>query len=117
MFDETLGVGTPNGGGEDTEFALRVYLSSRQSLYLPAPVIGHRDKTPQLRPKYYCGGLIALARHARGEPRVGLELARKLAVGLWLVATRQLTVASFVRAVVAAAKSSRPAAAGLAAAE
>jgi hypothetical protein len=111
VFDETLGIGTINGGGEDTEFALRAWLSSRQALYLPAPVIGHRDKTPQLRPKYWRGGLIALARHARRQPRIGFELARKLAVGLWLVGTRQLPVAAFRTAVVAALKSRRTAAA------
>jgi hypothetical protein len=111
VFDETLGVGTVNGGGEDTEFALRAYLSSDQSVYLPAPVVGHRDKTPQLRPKYYRGGLIALARHARQQPRIGYELLRKLAVGLYLVLTRQLPIAGFRTAVAAALKSRRPAAA------
>jgi hypothetical protein len=110
-FDETLGVGTINGGGEDTEFALRAHLLSRESLYLPAPIIGHRDKVPQLRPKYYRGALIALARHARQEPRVVLELARKIAVGLWLVGTRQLPLMAFVRAVIAAARSGRTTAA------
>jgi hypothetical protein len=110
-FDETLGVGTANGGGEDTEFALRAYLSSGSALYLPAPVVGHRDKSPQLRPKYYRGGLIALARHARRQPRIEFELARKLAVGLYLVGTRQMPVAAFRTAVSAALKSRRPAAA------
>jgi hypothetical protein len=110
-FDETLGVGTANGGGEDTEFALHAYLTSRQSLYLAAPVIGHRDKTAQLRPRYYRGGLIALARYAPREPRIGFELIRKLAVGLWLVLTRQLPVAAFSRAIAAAFKSRWPAAA------
>jgi hypothetical protein len=110
-FDETLGVGTPNGGGEDTEFALRAYLASRQSLYLDAPVVGHRDKTPQLRPRYYRGGLIALARYAPREPRIGLELIRKVAVGIWLVATRQLAVTAFSKAIAAALRSRRPAAA------
>lgn len=116
-FDETLGVGTANGGGEDTEFALRAHLLSRHSLYLPEPIIGHRDKTPQLRPKYYRGGLIAIARHAGEEPRVGFELLRKLAVGIWLVLTRQLPLVSFAKAVIAAARSRRTAASGLAAAE
>ncbi len=110
-FDETLGVGTANGGGEDTEFALRAYLASRLSIYVPAPVIGHRDKTPQLRPKYYRGGLIALARYAPREPRIGLELIRKVAVGLWLVGTRQLAIAAFSKAIAAALRSRRPAAA------
>jgi hypothetical protein len=110
-FDETLGVGTANGGGEDTEFALRAYLSSRQAFYLPAPVIGHRDKTSELRPKYYRGGLIALARHARQQPRIEFELARKLAVGFWLVGTRQLPAAAFRNALAAALRSRRAAAA------
>jgi hypothetical protein len=111
VFDETLGVGTINGGGEDTEFALRAYLASRHSLHLPAPVIGHRDNTPQLRPKYYRGSLIALARHARQQPLIGYEFVRKLAVGLWLVLTRQLPVSSFKTAITVALKSRRPAAA------
>ena len=110
-FDETLGVGTANGGGEDTEFALRAYLASHLSVYVPAPVIGHRDKTPQLRPKYYRGGLIALARYAPREPRIGFELIRKVAVGLWLVGTRQLAIAAFSKAIAAAFRSRRPAAA------
>lgn len=111
VFDETLGVGTVNGGGEDTEFALRAYLSSAQSLYVPTAVIGHRDKSPQLRPKYYRGGLIALARHARQQPRIGVEFARKLAVGVWLVGTRQLPATAFRTAVSAALKSRQSAAA------
>lgn len=111
VFDEALGVGTVNGGGEDTEFALRAYLSSEQSLYVPAAIIGHRDKSPQLRPKYYRGGLIALARHARQRPRIGVEFARKLAVGFWLVGTRQLPAASFRTAVSAALKLRQSAAA------
>ena len=100
-----------NGGGEDTEFALRAYLSSERAFYLPAPVIGHRDKTPELKPKYYRGGLIALARHARRRPRIEFELARKLAVGLWLVGTRQLPVTAFRNAIAAAVRSRRAAAA------
>jgi hypothetical protein len=110
-FDETLGVGTINGGGEDTEFALRAYLASRRSLYVPAAVVGHRDKRPNMRPKYYRGGLIALARHASREPRIGVELIRKLAVGLWLVVTRQMAVAAFGKAIAAALRSRRAAAA------
>jgi hypothetical protein len=110
-FDETLGVGTPNGGGEDTEFALRAYLSSRKATYVSAPIIGHRDKTAALRPKYYRGGLIALARHASKRREIWLEFARKLAVGVWLVLSRQLPMAAFGRAIAAALKSRRPAAA------
>lgn len=108
-FDEALGVGTQVGGGEDTEFALRAHLRGGLSLYLPAEVIGHRDKNPGLRAKYYGGALIAIARHAGRETRVSAELARKLAVGVWLVLSRQLPFIAFTQAVAAAMRSRRAA--------
>jgi hypothetical protein len=108
-FDEALGVGTRIGGGEDTEFALCAHLRGGLSLYLPAEVIGHRDKNPGLRAKYYGGALIAIARHAGRETRVTAELARKLAVGVWLVLSRQLPFAAFTQAVAAAVRSRRAA--------
>lgn len=106
-FDEALGVGTFNGGGEDTEFALRAYLRGRQSVYFPSEIIGHRDNTPHLRRKYYRGALIAIARHAKREPWVGVELVRKLLVGIWLVVSGQLSLASYTEAVRAAVQSNR----------
>ncbi len=45
-FDETLGVGTPNGGGEDTAFALVTYGRARESLYVDRACIGHPDPIP-----------------------------------------------------------------------
>lgn len=107
VFDESLGVGTPTDGGEDTEYALNAHVRSCLSLYLPAEVIGHRDKNPRLRAKYYRGGLIAIARHASREMRIGVELVRKLLVGVWLVLSRQLPAAAFVRAVGAALRPRR----------
>jgi hypothetical protein len=102
VFDESLGVGTPTDGGEDTEYALNAHVRGGLSLYLPAEVIGHRDRNPRLRAKYYRGGLIAIARHAGREMRIGVELVRKLLVGIWLVLSRQLPPSAFARAVGAA---------------
>jgi hypothetical protein len=102
VFDESLGVGTPTDGGEDTEYALNAHIRGGLSLYLPAEVIGHRDKNPRLRAKYYRGGLIAITRHAGREMRIGVELVRKLLVGVWLVLSRQLSASAFASAVGAA---------------
>jgi hypothetical protein len=101
-FDEELGAGTPVGGAEDTEFALRAHMLSRQTMYLDAAVVGHRDKTPQVRAKYYRGGLIAIARYARGRVDLFIELIRKIAVGVWLVLRRELSFTEFLGALSAA---------------
>lgn len=102
-FDEQLGVGTPIGGAEDTEFALRAYFLSRQKRYLDAAIVGHRDKNSALRAKYYPGGLVAIARHARRNPRVTGELVRKVGVGAWLTLTGELPFAGYCGALAAGA--------------
>jgi hypothetical protein len=98
-FDENLGVGTVNNGAEDTEFALHSYITGAQSMYLPVAAVGHRDKNSALRAKYYRGGLIAIARYALYEPRIGVELIRKILVGLYLVVRGELSPAGFGSAV------------------
>jgi hypothetical protein len=100
-FDEELGLGTLIGG-EDTEFALRGHILSAQTMYLDSAVIGHRDKNPQLRAKYYRGGLVAIARHAQQQGDIVIELLRKIAVGGWLIARGELSLANFFRALSAA---------------
>lgn len=108
-FDENLGIGTANVSGEDTEFALQAHLFGGHSMYLPLAAIGHRDRDPRKRARYYRGGLIAIARHAKSEMRIAVELARKLLVGVWLVLRRELPFTVFADAVLAAARSGRPA--------
>lgn len=101
-FDEELGVGTPIGGAEDIEFALRAHIMSTQTMYLNAAIVGHRDKNPQLRAKYYRGGLIAIARHAQQQGGIVIELIRKIAVGGWLMLRGELSFAGFLGALSAA---------------
>jgi len=108
-FDENLGIGTANMSGEDTEFALQAHLFGGRSMYLPLAAIGHRDRDPRKRARYYRGGLIAIARHAKSEMRIAVELMRKLLVGVWLVLRRELPFTVFADAVLAAARSGRPA--------
>jgi hypothetical protein len=52
-FDEELGVGTANNGGEDTDYALRAYARSRKSRFVDQALIGHRDHDPKFRSRYF----------------------------------------------------------------
>lgn len=94
-FDEALGVGTPLGGSEDLDYALRAGRLSRKTTYRNAALVGHRDKSPGVRARYYASSLLVLARHARHGARA--EFLRKLAVGAYLTMRRELAVREFVR--------------------
>jgi hypothetical protein len=97
LFDESLGLGTPLGGGEDTEFGLHAYTLAKRTIHFDAAAVGHRDRNPQRRAKYYRGGLVAIAKHAR-RAGVVIELIRKIAVGGWLMLRRDLSLAEFLGA-------------------
>jgi hypothetical protein len=94
-FDETLGVGTPLGGSEDLDYALRAHRVARKTAYRDAALVGHRDKSPTVRARYYASSLLVLARHARHG--AGGEFLRKLAVGAYLTMRRELAVRDFAR--------------------
>jgi hypothetical protein len=97
-FDEELGVGTANNGGEDTDYALRAFSAARRSRFVDQPLIGHRDHNPELRSHYFRGSLIAIARHTARRPASLALLLRKLLVGSVLVATRRMPVKEFTTA-------------------
>jgi hypothetical protein len=95
-FDEALGVGTPMGGSEDLDYALRACRVGRKIAYRDEALVGHRDKSPKFRSLYYVSGLVVLARHARyGAARAFL---RKIAVGLYLILRHELALADFAAA-------------------
>jgi GT2 family glycosyltransferase len=101
-FDEELGVGTENNGGEDTDYALRAFRQSRKCRFVNRALIGHRDNNLRFRSRYFRGSLIAIARHTAKRPAsVGL-LVRKLMVGSFLVATRRMSSREFGTALRAA---------------
>jgi hypothetical protein len=101
-FDEELGVGTENNGGEDTDYALRAFRQSRKCRFVNRALIGHRDNNFRFRSRYFRGSLIAIARHTAMRPAsVGL-LLRKLMVGSFLVATRRMSSREFRTALRAA---------------
>lgn len=81
-FDETLGLGTPAGSGEDTDYAMRAWHMARRTLYYDAPLIGHRDKDMAGRTRYYPGSLAAISRNRHLSPSARLAHLRKLAVGV-----------------------------------
>lgn len=84
-FDERLGIGAEINGGEDLDFALRSHIKSGQAaLISDAVLVGHRDRLPWVRSRYFSGSLFAIARSARQSPCVFIQLLRKLGVGLYL---------------------------------
>ncbi len=97
-FDERLGVGTPNLGGEDLDFALRAHAVARLSWFCDLAAIGHRDKLTHLRATYYRGSLMVLARNATRSFGATREYIRKVALGLYLVLRRELPLGAFLTA-------------------
>jgi hypothetical protein len=99
-FDESLGLGTALGSAEDIDYALRAFGAARLSVLRDEILVGHRDKPPGLRGKYYAGSLVVLARHARRDGVA--EFLRKLALGPYLVVRRELSLGKYVSALRAA---------------
>jgi hypothetical protein len=95
-FDEMLGVGTPNNGGEDVEYAIRAFLKAQRTDYVNAEVVGHRDRDTGLRAKYYRGALLAIRRHAFEDTGVAWEYLRKIAVGLVLTLRGEVKLGEFI---------------------
>jgi len=86
FFDENLGVGTPAGGGEDTDYSIRAYYHARGSVFSDNPYVGHRDKLAEFRYKYYRGSYLAIKKNASYGLSCRIALARKIAVGLiWVL--------------------------------
>lgn len=99
-FDERLGLGTVLAGGEDTEFAIRAFnLARDRTLYVHSTLVGHSVPDGAKKAKYYEGGLAAILAHSNDSLAGRLALIRKIAVGLWWVATMQLSTAKFCSAI------------------
>ena len=94
-FSEELGVGTSLNGGEDTDFAVRLYRSGRKGAACNHALVGHRDWNAANRARYFAGSATVLARNAWSRPALGWEYVRKLASGASLVARRKLPLSDF----------------------
>jgi hypothetical protein len=85
-FDERLSVGPGAiwNGGEDTDFALRVWSAGGGrrggGLLVDAPCIGHRDRLPGMSLNYIVGNTFVLARHVKRHPSLWPKLLKK-----WLI--------------------------------
>ncbi len=94
-FDESLGVGAPNNGGEDLDYSIKSYLSSRLVECTDVELVGHRDKDESLRAKYFQGSHIALKRYALRRPTIFIQYIRKVLVGIFLVLRGEMGLKSF----------------------
>jgi hypothetical protein len=99
-FDEKLGVGTAVASAEDVDYALRSFSVARLSVLRDEVLVGHRDKPPGLRAKYYPGSLFVLARYARQGGTT--EFLRKVAIGVYLVVNGELPFRRYVSSLRAA---------------
>ena len=103
-FDEKLGIGTSIKSGEDTDYAVRAFRAAARTIWIDAPMVGHRDANKTLRSNYYAGDLLVVARYARTSLPAFCLFLRKIAVGAYLAATRQLSVSDLTRALAQAAR-------------
>jgi hypothetical protein len=105
-FDLAFGLGTANGSGEDTDYALRALLKARRALFIDLPLVGHRESDLASVARYYKGSLAVLSRHALARPDICFEYVRKLAVGAYLALRSRLTLRGYLASI---ASSARPA--------
>lgn len=97
-FDATLGLGTPNGSGEDTDYGLRASFAARRTIYVDQDLVGHQEPNLASKTKYFAGNLAVASRYATRNPKLFYEFARKIGVGGYLVLRRRLRIAEFLSA-------------------
>ena len=105
-FDLAFGLGTANGGGEDTDYALRALLKARRAMFVDLPLVGHRESDLASVARYYKGSLAVLSRHALARPDFCFEYVRKLAVGAYLASRSQLTLRGYLASIISSARPS-----------
>ena len=97
-FDPALGLGTPSGGGEDTDYVIRAFLRSREAGFIDRALVGHPEPDRASTAKYFRGAFIVLARHAGSRPALTREFLRKVLVGLYFIGCGNLSPGTFGRA-------------------
>lgn len=96
-FDKGLGLGTPAGGGEDTDYVIRAYLAGRRTGMIDRVLIGHPTPDRNSAAKYFRGAMFVLARHARSRPGLAAECMRKVLVGLYFMGQGKLRPSEYAR--------------------
>lgn len=95
FFDESLGIGSPNNGGEDLDFALRVFKKSRHGIFFDHPLVGHSDKVVSKNYRYFQGSFRALRKNLFLHPLIPLLFIRKFLVGIYYVLRFGMPVKKF----------------------
>ncbi len=95
FFDEDLGVGAKYNGGEDTDYALRIFSIAEKCEFINEPLIGHRDPDPTLKGVYYPGALLAIASNARFVKGGWKLFIKKILVGGHLVITGKVPIGKY----------------------
>ena len=98
-FDPTLGLGTSNVSGEDTDYAIRASFAAERTTFVDRPIVGHHEADLAMITKYFRGDLIVASRYATRTTGYAYEFARKLAVGIYLVVSQRLKPAEYMAAV------------------
>ncbi len=83
FFDEALGIGSKNNGGEDVDFAMRCFVKARKAFYLDKSIVWHRDQDMAEKPVYFRGGFKALKKNALKHPMFAFYCFRKALVGVY----------------------------------
>ena len=97
-FDERLGVGAAINGGEDTDYALRAFRAANgKVMFSDIDYIGHRDRMPALYPKYFAGGLYAIARSGSSSACLFIQMLRRICIGAYLVITRKMLLTKYIQ--------------------
>jgi hypothetical protein len=99
-FDPTLGLGTPNVSGEDTDYVLRALLRARKTIYVPLTLVGHREYDMANVAKYYKGSTLVLSRYAFKRPSLFLHYIRKLFVGAYLAGRSHLSAQEYAESLI-----------------
>lgn len=108
MFDPGLGLGTPTGGGEDTDYAIRALLAAPESVFVDRALVGHPVADRAAAAKYFIGSMTVLAKHAWRRPTLTVEFVRKIAVGLYFTLGGSLKAGAYLRTLRIAASACSP---------
>lgn len=106
-FDPELGLGTPAGGGEDTDYVIRASLQSREAGFIDRALVGHRPSDRASAARYFRGAFIVLAQHARRSPALRREFLRKVLVGGYFILRGRLAPTVYGQALLDGARALR----------
>ena len=97
-FDTSLGLGSENPSGEDTDYALRAWALSRKALITDQALVGHRDISLESIARHFPSDMLVASRYRGVNSRLFYEYIRKAAVGAYFVACGRLSFRDYLHA-------------------